>query len=171
MSEVNSKMTALAEEVRELSGVTEALSIDAMTTNIGEANDEVSTQVDLIAQLAAALEGKAIGGGGSSSNYQVSVGTAISDGVFVSVEDLPFTPKYVAIFICESNDGATVGLLACAEFGTFDGVDYSSQTEPIGGPGGIGSKTEPAEIELTENGFLAFSSAGRAKAYRYIAIG
>lgn len=56
---VHSKMTALAEEVRELSGVTEALSIDAMTTNIGEANDEVGTQVNLIAQLAAALEGKA----------------------------------------------------------------------------------------------------------------
>lgn len=56
---VHSKMTALADEVRELSGVTEALSIDAMTTNIGDANDEVNTQVDLIAQLTTALECKA----------------------------------------------------------------------------------------------------------------
>ena len=67
MSNVNSKMTALADEVRELSGATEALSIDEMTTNVGEANDEVDTQMSLIAQLAIELEGKA-GGGGSNED-------------------------------------------------------------------------------------------------------
>ena len=51
MSTINSKMTALADEVRELSGSIEPLSIDAMTTNIGNANDEVSTQADLINQI------------------------------------------------------------------------------------------------------------------------
>lgn len=109
--------------------------------------------------------------GGEIGNYQISIGTAIADGVAIYVEDLPFTPKYVAIFICESDDGPRAGLIACAEFGTFDGVDYSSQTEPFGGSGGMGSNTEPSEIELTENGFIILPRAGQAAAYRYIAIG
>lgn len=56
---VDEKLTALADEVRELSGVTDALGLDDMTTNLDAANDEVSSQVELIAQLALALEGKA----------------------------------------------------------------------------------------------------------------
>lgn len=60
---VNTKMTALADEIREISGATGKLGIDAMTTKVGEANDETITQQDLIAQVAAALKGKSVGGG------------------------------------------------------------------------------------------------------------
>ena len=56
---VNFKMTALADEIRELSGTTIAKSIDAMTSDVNTANAEISEQTDLIAQIAAALEGKA----------------------------------------------------------------------------------------------------------------
>ena len=67
MSTVNSKMTALADEIRTLSGTTEAMGLDAMAAHVGEANDEVDSQVELLAQAVAALEGKANGGGGGSS--------------------------------------------------------------------------------------------------------
>ena len=59
---VNSKMTALADEIRELSGTTSSKSIDAMTADVQAANTDINEQADLIAQIATALEGKAGGG-------------------------------------------------------------------------------------------------------------
>lgn len=52
---VNSKMTALADEIRELSGTSEALGLDAMANHISETNTEVATQADLIAQIQVAV--------------------------------------------------------------------------------------------------------------------
>ena len=65
---VNSKMTALADEIRVLSGTTEAMGIDAMKTHVGEANEEVGSQANLIAQIITALDGKA-SDGGSGDDY------------------------------------------------------------------------------------------------------
>lgn len=72
---VNSKMTALADEIRELSGTTGTMGLDAMAKNVSEANDEVSSQTTLIseqdakiAELAQVLAGKA-GGGSSTASY------------------------------------------------------------------------------------------------------
>lgn len=61
-------LTAVADKIRILNGTTEAMSLDAMATNVGAANDEVNSQTELLAQAVAALEGKA--GGGSEPSLQ-----------------------------------------------------------------------------------------------------
>lgn len=61
---VHSKMTALADEIRELSGTTTTKSIDAMTSDVSAANDEVVEQADLIAQIKSAVDSLPNTGGG-----------------------------------------------------------------------------------------------------------
>ena len=55
---VNSKMTALADEIRELSGTTGKIGLDDMTTHVANANIEIDDQTTLLEQAIAALEGK-----------------------------------------------------------------------------------------------------------------
>lgn len=54
-------LTDIADEVRELSGVTNGLTPSIITTNLNEVNSEVASQTELIEQIATALEGKASG--------------------------------------------------------------------------------------------------------------
>lgn len=95
-------LTALADEVRELSGTTDKMSIDTMTDNLGDANTEVGNQADLIAQIQTALQGKASGGNGENEinlqdktvtptiSEQVVVADAGYDGLNeVTVEAMP----------------------------------------------------------------------------------
>ncbi|MEE1084283.1 MAG: hypothetical protein UH850_11220 [Paludibacteraceae bacterium] len=89
MATVNSKMTAIADEIRTLSGTSDSMGLDAMATHVGEANDEVDSQVELLAQAVAALEGKASGSSGSGEDVTAetdeytakleSLGTAIAE--------------------------------------------------------------------------------------------
>lgn len=61
---INSKMTALADEIRELSGTTTPKNLEAMTSDIDAANTEIAEQAELLSQIATALEGKASNSGG-----------------------------------------------------------------------------------------------------------
>ena len=56
---VNSKMTAIADQIRTLQGGTGKLGLDAMAAQVGAANSTVTAQSSLISQIASALEGKA----------------------------------------------------------------------------------------------------------------
>lgn len=67
MATVNEKMTAIANEIRTLSGTTSAMGLDAMATHVGNANSEVDSQASLIAQIVTALNGKALDDGSSGA--------------------------------------------------------------------------------------------------------
>ena len=110
---VNSKMTALADEIRELSGTSEAIGLDAMKTHINEANDEVASQVELLAQVVAALEGKAGGSGGGNSELvkQIIDGTVIE----VSDSDIKSIKKYL---FCDCRSLITANFPQVTNIGT-----------------------------------------------------
>lgn len=72
---VNSKMTAIADPIRSLMGLTGTLGLDAMASNLSSANGQVTDQTALIAQIIEAAEGKAAGGGG----YEVVTFTPASN--------------------------------------------------------------------------------------------
>lgn len=58
MDELNAKMTAIADEIRELSGSENALGLDAMVTKVQEANEEVALQAELLEQALTDLKAK-----------------------------------------------------------------------------------------------------------------
>lgn len=77
-------LTAIADEVRTLSDVTDELSPSAMTVNVRNANSEISTQTELLAQVVSALVGKAAGNGGALPDGV----SAIASGTFTPSTDI-----------------------------------------------------------------------------------
>ena len=63
------KLKAIADQVRNLMGLTEKLSLEAMASKLNDASGEVTTQANLIAQISEVLEGKAAGGGGVDTRF------------------------------------------------------------------------------------------------------
>lgn len=53
-------LTAIADEIRVLSGTTNAMGLDAMGNYMNEANTNISTETNLIAQISSALESKGV---------------------------------------------------------------------------------------------------------------
>ena len=93
---INSKMTALADEVRQLSGTTTPKGIDTMISDIDTANIEIANQEDLIAQIASAVDNLPEAGGGGSnfelcavtiSGYGGSVGSVGGAICYTTIEN------------------------------------------------------------------------------------
>ena len=113
---VNTKMTAIADEIRVLSGTTDPMGLDAMATNVGNANDEIADQEVLMEQIKTALQGKAAGGGSGGSEpielctYQCSdTSQFLTDVLYYGLND----DGIVVMKSVTTNDGNTL---------TFDAV-------------------------------------------------
>ena len=63
MATVNEKLTNLADEIRVLSGATDALSLTEMATHVGTANTDIAVMENLIEELEEALDGKSVTAG------------------------------------------------------------------------------------------------------------
>lgn len=128
---VNSKMTALADQVRTLSGGTGVLGIDAMTNAVKGGNDEIGSQTDIIAQISAALDGKAAGGsGGSSKPEQEKTVEITGNGEHTVTPDDGYTMSKVTVNVEVPDVPAVVEELNVTENGEYtpgDGVDGFSK--------------------------------------------
>lgn len=92
---VNSKMTAIADKIRSLLGITGTMGMDAMATNLQSAVSEADTQTSLIAQIEAALEGKT--GAAASVSVRTATTKPSSNSTTISFTGLTAQPKMFAI--------------------------------------------------------------------------
>lgn len=90
----NEKMTALADEVRTLSGVTEEKSLDDLISDTTAANGEVDAQTELIGQIMTALDGKAGGSGDGDGSIETCT---------VSISEFEFATSTITIYFLQSD--------------------------------------------------------------------
>lgn len=78
MSTVYEKMTALADEIRTLSGVENDMSLDDMAANVEDANEIVSYQTALLDYAITEIGKKAAGDGSGSGNAVLETGRTVT---------------------------------------------------------------------------------------------
>lgn len=92
------KMTAIANEVRTLSGATDALNLDEIASHTKDANNEVVVQGSLIRQIQNALEGKGSVGGTTPANPVLEPLFVTENGTYTPAEGVDgFTPVIVDV--------------------------------------------------------------------------
>lgn len=154
-------LTALADEVRELSGTTGKMSVGDMTSNLGDANAEVGSQADLIAQIKSAVDNlpeAGESGGGNVDFEHITVYNTIGSDIvingtsclagestvvpyslyaplmFFHYEELPIKCEYTEIY--EGDDGEMIeDTFSAAVFwseNAFGFCGVSPETPPSG---------------------------------------
>lgn len=144
---VNEKMTAIANEVRTLSGATDKLSLDEMASHTKDANTEVATQEELIQQIKTALQGKSAVGDAEPVIHPLEV---TENGTYTAPDGVDgYSPVSVNVPV---PDGYIVpsGTKNITENGTHDAKAYESVNVNVPIPDGY---IQPSgELEVTENG-------------------
>lgn len=119
---INSTMTALADEVRELSGKTGKLTLENMTDEVASGNETISDQTALIAQISAALEGKASGGGVGKPEQEKTV-EITENGEHTITPDEGYTLSKVTANVNVPDVPAVVDVLEVTENGAYNAAD------------------------------------------------
>lgn len=109
---VSSKMTAIADEIRELSGTSGAMGLNAMKTNLSDANDKISEQAELIAQIQAAVDGLPEAGGGQSDliNFTIQYGNS----------------NFPSVLNCQAESGMSLGSWIFSSYNNMTSMSYGS---------------------------------------------
>lgn len=116
---VNSKMTAVANRIRALSGLTGTMGVDAMASNLETANSEVNAQGGLLNQALTLIEGKAAGGSGGGNS-----GAFSASEEFIWTAPTDYTHNGAEASIPHSLGVVPDGFLITCESLTYDSEDY-----------------------------------------------
>lgn len=130
---VNEKMTAIANEVRSLSGVADKLNLDEMAAHTKDANTEVDTQEDLIQQIKTALQGKSAVGDAEPVIHPLEV---TENGTYTAPDGVDgYSPVTVNVPIPDGYIQPS-GELEVTENGTHDVTAYASVNVNVEASGG-----------------------------------
>lgn len=151
---INSTMTALADEVRELSGKTGKLTLAEMTTEVADGNANIADQTSLIAQIQTALEGKTASGGGGETGLPAG---------YRRVDYIQFSGEQVVDTEIVCNQNTRIQLAFTREkspqhylYGVASSDNTASVTAYLGGSWRFGDKA--ATKTLTESADMIYSA-------------
>lgn len=169
---INSKMTALADEIRELSGTTTPKSLDAMTSDVDAANTEIAEQTDLISQIQAVVDSLPEAGSGedpgnSGGSYGEGYDAGYADGEAAALEgyidwSIATTSSSCLIYFCNNHPSYSVSI-SFIVYEYHSGEEYSNDVIiPAGGEytweesdmGDIGFTESEWELAVPEMRFI-----------------
>lgn len=168
---VNSKMTAIADKIRTLLGISGKLGMDAMSTNLGTAVNACDAQAALIRQIKTAIEEKGEGVSGSvGKGLVIKSGTTTSRTIDTGLSDIEqfFIYKETQtatglIRLHYSKEGGTSRMYASA----WSTNNYGTKTI-TNGTGGVtvnGGTLTISATSATSGGFTSNLT------YKWVAVG
>lgn len=163
---INSKMTALADEIRALNGSNSALSLDTMKSEVGEANTVVQTQSYLIAQISNSL---------ASTNSEIDVQSALIEEITRVLADKTGGNGGIS---CEEHTWNQIPtavknfldnvVYSSSDYSTSQIANYAPSTANVNNTYPIGQSVETVSGVLERNGYEVSVTSGNTALYNDI---